>query len=76
VKPVPPASMGQVTKGRAWFDALKDDRFISEKDKGGGWKTVTIWGIESDAADREAIRRRFLEGLGSGPSFKRGKVRR
>ncbi len=76
VKPVPPASMSQVTKGRDWFNALKDDRFISEKDKGGGWKTVTIWGIESDAADREAIRRRFLEGLGSGPSFKRGKVRR
>lgn len=66
VKPVPPASMSQVTKGRDWFNALKDDRFISEKDKGGGWKTVTIWGIESDAADREAIRRRFLEGLGSG----------
>jgi len=66
LKPVPPASMSQVTKGRDWFNALKDDRFISEKDKGGGWKTVTIWGIESDAADREAIRRRFLEGLGSG----------
>jgi hypothetical protein len=75
VKPVPPASMSQVTKGRAWFDALKDDRFISEKDKGGGWKTLTIWGIESDAADREAVRRRFLEGLGSGPK-KLGKGKR
>lgn len=75
VKPVPPATMSQVTKSRAWLEALKDDRFISEKDKGDGWKTVTIWGIESDAADREAIRRRFLEGLGSGLQ-KVGKVRR
>jgi hypothetical protein len=55
--------MSQVTKAWGWFNALKDERLISEKDKGGGWKTITIWGIESDAADREAIRRRFLEGL-------------
>jgi hypothetical protein len=55
--------MSQVTKAWGWFKALKDERLISEKDKGGGWKTITIWGIESDAADREAIRRRFLEGL-------------
>jgi len=63
VKPLDDSAMGQVTKARAWFDALKDERFISEKDKGGGWKTVTIWGIESDAADREIIRKRFLDGL-------------
>jgi len=63
VKPIEPATMGQVTKGRAWFDLVKDDRLISEKDKGDGWKTITIWGIESDAADREIIRKRFLDGL-------------
>ena len=65
IKPVEPATMGQVTKGRAWFDLVKDDRLISEKDKGDGWKTVTIWGIESDAADREIIRKRFLDGVSS-----------
>ena len=27
-------------------------------------KVVTIWGIESDAADREIIRKRFFAGLG------------
>jgi len=64
VNPLPPATMGQVTKGRDWFKVVNDDRLISEKDKGGGWKTVTIWGIESDAADREIIRKRFLDGLG------------
>jgi len=64
VKPIEPANMGQVTKGRDWFNLLKDDRLISEKDKGDGWKAFTIWGIESDAADREIIRKRFLDGLG------------
>jgi hypothetical protein len=65
VKPIEPATMGQVTKGRDWFNVVKDDRLISEKDKGDGWKSVTIWGIESDAADREIIRQRFLDGLGT-----------
>ena len=64
VKPVDPATMGSVTKARAWFDQVKDERLISEKDKSGGWKTVTIWGIESDAADREIVRKRFVEGVG------------
>lgn len=64
VKPVKPARMSQVTKGRAWIAGLNDNRFITEKDKGGGWKVVTIWGIESDAADRAIITKRFLDGLG------------
>ena len=69
VKPIEPATMGQVTKGRDWFDVVKDERLISEKDKGDGWKSITIWGIESDAADREIIKKRFLDGL----SARRGK---
>jgi hypothetical protein len=65
VKPVAPATMGQVTKGRSWFDEeIKDERLLTEKDKGGGWKVFTIHGIESDAADREIIKARFLAGLG------------
>lgn len=64
VKPQPPATAGQVTKARAWFEAVADERLYTEKDKGGGWKTVTIWGIESDAADREIITKRFREGIG------------
>lgn len=65
VKPITPATMGQVTKGRAWFEEeIKDERLLTEKDKGGGWKVFTIHGIESDAADREIIKARFLAGLG------------
>jgi len=65
VKPVAPATMGQVTKGRSWFDEeIKDERLLTEKDAGSGWKLFTIHGIESDAADREIIKARFLAGLG------------
>lgn len=65
VKPLPPATMGQVTKGRSWFDEeINDARLLSEKDKGGGWKVFTIHGIESDAADRDIIETRFKAGLG------------
>ena len=64
VKPVAPATMGQVTKGRAWFEEeIKDERLLTEKDKGGGWKVFTIHGIESDAADRDIIEERFKAGL-------------
>jgi hypothetical protein len=45
------------------FTELQDPRLISEKDKGGGWKVFTIWGIESDAAERERIEERFKAGL-------------
>lgn len=65
IKPLPPATMGQVTKGRSWFDEeINDERLLEVKDKGGGWKVFTIHGIESDAADREIIKARFLAGLG------------
>jgi hypothetical protein len=53
--------MSQVTKARNWFKEVDDERLLSEKDKGGGWKVVTIYGIESDAADRSKIRERFFE---------------
>lgn len=65
ITPIAPATMGQVTKGREWFNKeIKDERLWSEKPIAGGFKAVTIWGIESDAADRELIQKRFLEGLG------------
>jgi len=65
VKPLPPATMGQVTKARTWFEEeINDEQLLTEKDKGGGWKVITIHGIESDAADREVIKARFLAGLG------------
>jgi len=63
VKPVAPATMSQVTKTLDWFKELQDPRLITEKDKGGGWKVFTIWGIESDAADRKLIEKRFKDGL-------------
>jgi hypothetical protein len=36
-----------------------------------GRRVVTIYGIESDAADREQIKEKFLKEAGA--SFKRGK---
>jgi hypothetical protein len=74
VKPVPPARMGQVTKGRTWYDEeINDSRLLTEKDKGGGWKVFTIYGIESDAADRDIIEARFKAGLGIPVKKKRKK---
>ncbi len=68
IKPMKPATIGQVTKALDWWNGyIKDERFISEKQLGNGWKTVIISGIESDSADREVVRKRFLDGL-SAPS--------
>lgn len=63
VKPFEPATMSQVTKSLNWFKLINDERLISEKDNGDGWKTVNIYGIESDAADRKVIIERFWAGL-------------
>ena len=64
IKPLKPATMSQVTKARTWLEQeAQDPRLYSEQVADGGRKIVTIWGIESDAADRETVRRRFLEGL-------------
>lgn len=70
IKPIEPKKMSGVTKARRWLerDLGGDPRFISEKDKGDGWKVVTIWGIESDAADRDLVRKRFLDGLSATPA--------
>lgn len=59
IKPVAPANMSQVTKALDWFREVQDERLISEKNIGNGSKIVTIWGIESDAADRKLIEERF-----------------
>ena len=70
ITPVAPATMGQVTKGREWFNKeIKDERLWSEKPIATGVKAVTIWGIESDAADRELIQKRFLEEVSKGTSI-------
>ena len=70
--PVAPATMSQVTKGRQWWESLGcDKRLISEKTMADGRRVVTIYGIESDAADREQIKEKFLKEAGA--SFKRGK---
>jgi len=64
IKPMGKANLGQITKALDWWNKeIKDDRFISEKQLGNGWKIVTIFGIESDSADREVVRKRFLDGL-------------
>ncbi len=62
--PTPPATKGQITKATDWFDnVIQDDRLksvIDYPDK----IAVTIWGMESDAAEREKIRKRFLDAVG------------
>lgn len=61
--PIPPANAGQITKARDWFfNVIQDDRLFSSRIVGGR-KIYTIWGIESDAASREIIKRRFLDNL-------------
>jgi hypothetical protein len=61
IEPIAPANMSQVTKARSWYKKeLGDTRFMSER-KIDGKKQVTIWGVESDAADRTLIEKRFLE---------------
>jgi hypothetical protein len=63
IKPLKPARMSQVTKARDWLaNDVQDPRLYTEQAAEGGRKIVTIWGIESDAADRDEVRRRFLEG--------------
>ena len=65
IVPVAPATMSQVTKGRLWWESIgSDPRLIGEKVTGGR-KIVTIYGIESDAAEREDIKDRFLKELGA-----------
>lgn len=67
IKPMGKSTMGQVTKALDWWrKEINDDRFVTEKPLGNGWKIVTISGIESDSASREIIRKRFLEGLSQG----------
>lgn len=64
VKPIAPATMSQVTKARDWLaNDVKDPRLYSEQDADTGRKVCTIWGIESDAADRDEIKKRFLDGV-------------
>jgi len=62
--PVPPANSGQITKARGWFyEFINDERLFSVQvinDR----KIATIWGIESDAADRTKIENKFFELLG------------
>ena len=63
IVPVAPATMSQVTKGRQWWESIgSDPRLIGEKVTGGK-KIVTIYGIESDAAEREDIKDRFYGAL-------------
>jgi hypothetical protein len=63
IKPVKPSSNSQVTKARDWFCEIDDRRLLSEREGENGWKSVTVWGLESDAADRRKIEERFFGGL-------------
>ena len=72
IKPLDPATMSQVTKAREWLENdAKDPRLLSEQTAEEGRKVVTIWGIESDAADRDTIRKRFIEGVTQAPPPRR-----
>lgn len=68
ITPVPPAKMGQVTKALKWFESIGDPRLKTEVEYPGGKRIVTIWGIDSDTADREMVRKRFLDGVAQMPA--------
>lgn len=61
--PVPPSGIAQVTKALRWFESIGDPRLRTETEYPGGNLVVTIWGIDSDTADREMVRKRFLDGV-------------
>ena len=68
IEPIQPTNMSQVTKARKWFEEdLKDSRFRSER-MIGRKKQVTIWGVESDAADRSLIEERIFKEIGKAKS--------
>jgi len=57
--PIPPASSGRITKAREWYyEFINDDRLFSRKIIDNRI-IITIWGIESDAADRRKIEDKF-----------------
>ncbi len=57
--PIPPASSGRITKAREWYyEFINDDRLFSKKIIDNRI-IITIWGIESDAADRRKIEDKF-----------------
>ncbi|MCK5685886.1 LytTR family transcriptional regulator, partial [bacterium] len=62
--PIPPASMGTITRATNWFDNVIQDDRLKSISTDYGKKIVTIWGMESDAAEREYIRKRFLDAVG------------
>ncbi len=65
ITPVPPSMMSQVTKGLTWFKSINDPRLKTEQEYPGGKRVVTIWGIDSDTADRDMVKKRFLDGVAS-----------
>lgn len=54
--PLEPTNMSQITKARDWYQDINDARFMTSRkiEKG---KLVTIWGIESDGADKGKIKK-------------------
>ena len=54
--PLEPTNMSQITKARTWYQSINDSRFMTSRkiEKG---KLVTIWGIESDGADKGKIKK-------------------
>ena len=69
--PIKPSSMSQITKALRWFEALGDPRLKTQQEYPGGKLVVTIWGVDSDAANKDLVRRRFLEGVALVPRRKR-----
>ncbi len=68
ITPVPPSKMSQVTKALTWFETVGDPRLKTAVEYPGGKRVVTIWGIDSDTADREMVKKRFLEGAAQVPA--------
>jgi len=65
--PIKPSSVSSVRKALRWYEAMGDPRLMTEQEYPGGKRVYTIWGIDSDAANKDLVRRRFLEGVAQVP---------
>ena len=61
--PIKPASKSSVRKALKWFEAMGDPRLMTEQEYPGGKRVFTVWGIDSDTANKDLVRRRFLDGV-------------
>lgn len=58
--PLPPSNKAQLTKALNWYHDKINDKKLMTREKIEGRYVYTIFGVESDAADRMVLRKNFL----------------